>query len=47
MWTVAGPVITPMLEEFEDELLTYFLEDAHLHHEDNNLYKGSERMSAN
>ena len=31
-----------MLEEFEDELLIYFsedeLDDAHLHHEDNNLF---------
>ena len=40
---VAGPAITSMLEDFEDALLTCFsedeLEDAHLHHEDNNLYE--------
>ena len=49
-WSVAGPVITSMLEEIEDMLPRCFskdeLEDAHLHHEDNSLYKVRFRKDA-
>ena len=49
-WSVAGPVITSMLEEIEDMLLSCFsedeLEDAHLHHEDNSLYTVMSRKDA-
>ena len=42
-WAVAGPEITSMLKDIDEELLYFFSEDeikdAYLHHEDNKVYE--------